>query len=107
MSTLAPPPVPVKPSPAPVARKKPVRAAPAPDVCRLTVTIRGADYRARPVRNETSAGRAWSLRKVATGARYHVVETPHGPSCDCADFTFKRDGIDPAGCKHVRSLRAT
>jgi hypothetical protein len=26
--------------------------------------------------------------------------------CDCPDFTFHRDGRDPAGCKHVRAARA-
>jgi hypothetical protein len=80
-----------------------------PDTCRLTVTIRGADYRARPIPNDAFAGsgRAWSLRKLGTDERHHVVETMHGAECDCPDFVFRRDGLDPAGCKHVRALRAT
>jgi hypothetical protein len=79
-----------------------------PDTCRLTITIRGADYRVRPVRNEAFAGsgRAWSLRKLGTDTRHHVVETIHGPKCDCGDQTWRHEGRETS-CKHIRALRAT
>lgn len=38
------------------------------------------------------------------GTIYDAVETAHGPECDCADFIFRRDGIDPDGCKHLKAL---
>jgi hypothetical protein len=80
----------------------------APDTCRLTITIRGADYRARPVRNDAfaGAGRAWSLRKLGTDTRHHVVDTLHGPTCDCGDQVWRHEGRDASGCKHIRALAA-
>ena len=74
-----------------------------PDTCRLTLSIRGTDYALRPVPSED--GRAWRLRKP-DGTTYDVAETRWGPVCDCPDATWRREGLDPAGCKHVRALRA-
>jgi hypothetical protein len=75
-------------------------------VCRLTVTIRGTSYTARPVNPQASdVARAWRLRR-ADGAVYTVADTEHGPSCDCGDFVWRHDGKDATGCKHVKSLRA-
>jgi hypothetical protein len=48
-------------------------------------------------------GRVFRLLK-GDGATYDLVETRHGPACDCPDFIFRRDGIDPNGCKHVQAL---
>jgi hypothetical protein len=85
--------------------RKPAKPKPA-DVCRLTVHIQGACYGARPFRPETSdVIRAWRLRK-ADGSTYDVADTIDGPTCDCADQTFRHDGIDATGCKHIRALRA-
>jgi hypothetical protein len=47
--------------------------------------------------------RAYRLIK-ADGVVYDLAESRHGPSCDCPDYIFRRDGLDPAGCKHVRAL---
>lgn len=47
--------------------------------------------------------RAYRLIKT-DGAVYDLAETRYGPSCDCPDYIFRRDGLDPAGCKHVRAL---
>lgn len=81
----------------------PVQAA---HVARLTLSIDGVDYRLRSVPIDPSIGRkAWRLRK-ADGTTYHVAVTEHGPECECPDFVFRRDGIDPEGCKHVKALRA-
>jgi hypothetical protein len=87
------------------APRKPARARPA-DTCRLSITIRGTAYTARPIRPETSdVIRAWTLRK-GDGEPYTVADTIDGSTCDCADFVYRHDGQDQAGCKHVRALRA-
>lgn len=63
--------------------------------------------RSHPVRpiacDPAAALKAVRLRK-SDGTAYHIALTDDGPLCDCPDFTFHRDGIDPAGCKHVRAL---
>ena len=53
----------------------------------------------------SAALRAFRLRKE-DGTVYHIAVTEHGPTCDCPDWTFHRDGIDPAGCKHIKALNA-
>lgn len=73
------------------------------DTCRLEVVIRGERYTARPLASED--GPAWRLRKQSDGSTRDVSSHPHGAECDCADFVFRRDGIDPKGCKHVRALK--
>ena len=47
--------------------------------------------------------RAYRLIK-ADGVAYDLSESRYGPSCDCPDYIFRRDGLDPAGCKHVKAL---
>ncbi len=76
---------------------------PAHGTCRLTLHINGTPYGVRPV--DSPDGRAFRLRKP-DGTAYDVAETAYGPTCDCPDFTFNRDGIDPDGCKHIRALAA-
>ena len=49
--------------------------------------------------------RAYRLNKT-DGTMYDVAQTRYGPRCDCPDFIYRRDGLDPAGCKHVRALVA-
>jgi hypothetical protein len=71
-------------------------------LARLTLTINGTAYAVRPV--PSPDGRAWSIRKP-DGTRHAVAETPHGPTCDCGDFTWRRDGIDADGRKHIRAMR--
>ncbi len=85
------------------ARRKSVR--PAHGVARLTLHINGVAYNVRPVAcDPVAALTAVRLRK-SDGTIYHIVLPPDGhPVCDCADYTFHRDGIDPSGCKHVRAL---
>jgi hypothetical protein len=82
--------------------RKPAR--PAHGTCRLTLTINGTTYALRRIPCAPGAARrAFRLRK-ANGTTYHVAATVHGAVCDCPDFTFHRDGIDPQGCKHVKAL---
>lgn len=77
------------------------------DVCRLSLTIAGTMYHVRPLAlDDPDDVRAYRLRK-ADGTVYHVLQNAMtGHQCDCGDFTFRRDGKDPAGCKHVRALVA-
>ena len=61
-------------------------------------------YAVQPVPCDPVVGeKAFRLRK-ADGTLYDVSQTHFGPECDCPDFIFRRDGLDPAGCKHVRAL---
>lgn len=70
----------------------------------LYLTIDGAAYLVRPVLADPClARRAFALTKP-DGTNYDVVQSHHGPTCDCPDFIYRRDGLDPAGCKHVRAL---
>ena len=76
-----------------------------PGRCRLTLTINGRHYAVRPIASQADdVSRAFRLSRK--GDVYDVALTVHGPTCDCPDFIFRRDGIDPAGCKHVKALVA-
>ena len=47
-----------------------------------------------------------AFRLSRKGDVYDVAQTVHGPICDCPDFIFRRDGLDPRGCLHIRAMRA-
>ena len=47
-----------------------------------------------------------AFRLSRKGDVYDVAQTVHGPTCDCPDFIFRRDGLDPLGCLHIRAMRA-
>jgi hypothetical protein len=75
-------------------------------VTRLLLVINETVYRVRPLHEgKGPAVRAFRLNKM-DGTLYDVEQTPFGPTCDCPDFIFRRDGLDPAGCKHVKALVA-
>src|SRR5689334_7450639 len=77
---------------------------PARAVCRLTMAINGVDYGVEPNAPGASAVlKAYRLKK-ADGTAYDVALTDFGLTCDCPDFLFRRDGIDPAGCKHIKAM---
>jgi hypothetical protein len=81
-------------------------ARPTHGTCRLTLTINGTAYAVRPIATDSFAAiKAFRLRK-SDGTAYDVAQTVHGFECDCPDWTFHRDGIDPDGCKHVKALVA-
>ena len=76
--------------------RKPVR--PAHGTCRLVLVINGVHYTLRRIPTDPSAAlRAWRLRRRPTGRTTTSAMTEHGPVCDCPDFVFHRDGLDPAG----------
>jgi hypothetical protein len=54
---------------------------------------------------------AWELAKYEedgelSEAVYHVIVTPNGVECDCADYTFRRHNKPGGGCKHIKACRA-
>jgi hypothetical protein len=77
--------------------------------CRLTLTINGVHFSVRPIKTEDAdVKRAFRLRKqpLKSNVIFDVAETVHGAICDCPDFVFRRDGLDPRGCLHVRAMKA-
>ncbi len=77
--------------------------------CRLTLTIDGVHFSVRPIQSEDDQiHRAFRLRRkpFRSGVIFDVAETVHGAVCDCPDFVFRRDGLDPRGCLHIRAMRA-
>jgi hypothetical protein len=83
-------------------RRRDIR--PARAVCRLTMDINGTGYDIHPLPTEAYAAlKAYRLKK-SDGTAYDVAQTVHGLTCDCPDFIFHRDGIDPAGCKHIKAM---
>jgi hypothetical protein len=86
----------------------PARALARPrfEKARLSLFINGTAYDVRPLAaDESAATRAFRLRKF-DGTEYDIAHTAEGASCDCPDFTFHREGIDPEGCKHIKALIA-
>jgi hypothetical protein len=76
-----------------------------PGRCRLTLTINGLHYAVRPIASQADdVSRAFRLSRKCDV--YDVAQTVHGPTCDCPDFIFRRDGLDPRGCLHIRAMRA-
>jgi hypothetical protein len=79
---------------------------PARAVCRLTMAINGVDYRVEPSPAVAQVvAKVYRLSKP-DGTAYDVALTCHGLICDCPDFIFHRDGIDPDGCKHIKAMVA-
>ncbi len=73
---------------------------------RLFLVINETSYSIRRSPCDPLAGeKAYQLQKP-DGTSYDVVQTCFGPECDCPDFVFRREGIDPDGCKHVKALVA-
>jgi hypothetical protein len=40
------------------------------------------------------------------GDFYDVSRDVYGLACTCGDFVWRREGIDPAGCKQTRNMKA-
>ncbi len=85
--------------------RKPPKARP-PDVCRLTLHVRGVAYAVRFLDADPGAGVSALIRlRKADGTAYHVAGTVHGPTCDCGDQTWRHEGR-ASSCKHIRALKA-
>jgi hypothetical protein len=82
------------------------RVRPARGTCRVIVEINGVGYVARPIPADGLEARRLIRLRKPDGAVYYVSEHAFGAQCDCPDFIFHRDGIDPTGCKHIKALAA-
>ena len=92
--------------PARVSAPRTTTIRPAHAVCRLTMAINGVDYRVEPNPAEAYAVmKAYRLSKP-DGTAYDIARTHHGLTCDCPDFIFRLDGLDPDGCKHIKAMVA-
>lgn len=81
-------------------------ARPTHETARLSLFINGTAYHVRPLSTDPrTAIKAFRLRKFE-GTEYDIAQTTHGTTCDCPDFTFRREGIAPEGCKHIKALVA-
>jgi hypothetical protein len=49
-------------------------------------------------------GEFWYVQRDG-GERYEVVPTHGKPSCSCAWFIWKCDGLLAVACRHVRAVR--
>jgi hypothetical protein len=72
----------------------------------MTVQINGVEYVARPLSGMGIEARRLIRLRKDDGAVYYVSEHEHGAECDCPDYIFHRDGLDPTGCKHIKALVA-
>jgi hypothetical protein len=72
----------------------------------LALSIDHQVYALEPIRSELpEVSRAWRLASKATGNAYDVHQGPAGAGCDCPDQTWRHDGRDATGCKHIQALR--
>jgi hypothetical protein len=75
-----------------------------PAAFRLDLTIGRTSYEIERLAETFHPGsRAFRLTKE-DGTIYDVAQTSYGPECDCPDYIFRRDGLDPTGCKHIKAL---
>lgn len=72
--------------------------------CRLFLRISGVCYGLERITPAPAVFRGWRLRKV-DGTCYDVGQDQHGITCTCPDFAFRRDGLEPEGCKHIKALK--
>jgi hypothetical protein len=57
-----------------------------------------------PLLGEMPGGREGGAGTLDPGPRPRGATVYH--TCDCPDFIFHRDGVDPDGCKHIKALVA-
>jgi predicted nucleic acid-binding Zn finger protein len=75
-------------------------------ICRLSLSIGNERYGlSRLDRAGEATLEAWRLVK-GDGTTYDCTLSEGGPSCDCPDFIWRREGVSPDGCKHIRGLEA-
>jgi hypothetical protein len=94
----------IRPTTRPVKTVKPT-PKPANGHCSLTLKINGQRYKVRPLPADFGGIKAFRLTK-ADGSSHDVSKHVHGRECSCADFVWRRDGLDERGCKHIRACKA-
>ena len=67
----------------------------------LTGTYEGRDYEIEPFPTDDGV-RAWFVQRDG-GERHEVRVNP--ADCSCGDFEWRRKGLLPIPCVHVRALR--
>lgn len=73
---------------------------------RLLIRISGRLYGLTRIDRRPSAVlEGWRLTKP-DGTTYDCGRTRHGYSCDCPDYVFRREDLEPDGCKHCKALVA-
>ncbi len=48
----------------------------------------------------------WQVTRLRTEDEHWVHRHGLYFGCDCPDFIFRRDGIDPRGCLHIQAVKA-
>jgi len=98
------------PRPAPPAPAPPAEARTGAEVLRAgAIAIRARVYAIERCAIDPRAREVEALYALTSdaGEVYHVCQVRGaGHRCTCADWEFRRAGIDPAGCKHCRALAA-
>lgn len=78
--------------------------------CRLILQVKGRYYTVEPTPVADASfeiTRAYRLLRIDSGDIYDVAVHRDGHrECTCPDHIYRREGIDPAGCKHARALAA-
>src|SRR4051812_11569522 len=96
-------------APRPASKARTAKPA-APDVCRLSATIRGESYGVRILDPSQSFGVVGlvRLRKAGTGETYHVASHCDSTiTCECGDYHFRHEGNGRGTtCKHGRARKA-
>jgi hypothetical protein len=74
----------------------------------MTLRINGAAYGVRRVAcpDRPTALECFALRKAGSAETHHVSRHADGCCCTCGDFIYRREHLDPRGCKHIKSLVA-
>ena len=88
-----------------VRKATPKPKAPASYALVLLINDTGYQVRSTPRLDPAAVLKSFELRKP-DGALYQVSQFHYGCECTCPDFIYRRDGIDPAGCKHIKALCA-
>jgi hypothetical protein len=73
----------------------------------LTLTIGGTPYAVRRVACPAAAAlECFAVRKAGAAETHHVSRHADGCRCTCGDFVYRREHLDPKGCKHIRAMVA-
>jgi len=93
-----------EPAPAIAIVNTPAPADDKPLTVAMVISIDGTHYAVAPLAPAPDAVKAFRLEKIGGDEAVYDVEELAGVSrCDCADFVFRREGLDTIGCKHIRA----
>jgi hypothetical protein len=84
----------------------PTRSKKHPRDVRVFLEIDQTRYALTRIRCDDAIGRRAFRLVKDDGTIYDVIQTRFGSECDCPDYIFRREGLDPQGCKHIQALVA-